>query len=577
MRGIAKHTATRSTYRLVALAVLGLWSYNSGEVCAQSVVPKWGAFELTVLNNRTYANPFDYVEIELQADFTSPSGRTISFYGFHAGDGQGGQTGNVWKLRFMPDEVGDWQYVYTWTDALPGDTGMFTCVDSSLPGQLKPDANRWRFDNGEYTFPVMLPTQQWFKSNVTSHGVGNFISWAKSTVEARIIGITLVYFTHEQAAIPYLKGSAGDIFNVSMWDRLNEHYDMMRDLGMGHYIMFYADDDDSPSFFGITAGSAAEMRLLRYTCARFAAYPIVIWDTGIDIWEYRLPEWNAEFIAIMKSNDPWQHPVSSRNGPHPIPGETYYSDAESRLPDRNLFVQAQSTRGIPTIFTDRWREFFFSPSPNYWTPTRLRQATWEVGLVGGTGVYLGGDENGGYLTNTYATDLESAATIGFASNFINNNVRWFGQLEPHDELLVNATDATLSAVPGEAYIAYLPTGGSVALDLSDASGLLQFDWYNPRTGVTINNAQIDVASGVVQTLTAPDTNDWVMHVYRLLGDIDGSGRVDIKDFAPLQNCLGAKDPFLLTDCPSILAADLNSDSSVDLLDLRILIAQLSMP
>ena len=30
--------------------------------------------------------------------------------GYYDGDGQGGSSGNVWKVRFNPDEAGTWSY-----------------------------------------------------------------------------------------------------------------------------------------------------------------------------------------------------------------------------------------------------------------------------------------------------------------------------------------------------------------------------------------------------------------------------------------------------------------------------------
>ena len=69
-------------------------------------VPLWDRFETTVTNSKAYANHF--TDVTLDAIFTSPSGRTLNFFGFYDGNGSGGQTGNVWKQRFMPDELGTW-------------------------------------------------------------------------------------------------------------------------------------------------------------------------------------------------------------------------------------------------------------------------------------------------------------------------------------------------------------------------------------------------------------------------------------------------------------------------------------
>jgi hypothetical protein len=106
----------------------------------------YGIFESEVTNGKSYANPFDFRTVELRTDFTSPSGRTLSFFGFYDGDGKGGQTGDVWKFRCMPDEVGTWKYRYFWTDGSPGGEGTFDVEDTGLPGPLKVASdNPWYF------------------------------------------------------------------------------------------------------------------------------------------------------------------------------------------------------------------------------------------------------------------------------------------------------------------------------------------------------------------------------------------------------------------------------------------------
>ena len=53
-------------------------------------------------------NPF--LDYRLNVTLTAPSGATNVVPGFFAGDGSGGSIGNVWRIRFAPDEVGMWQY-----------------------------------------------------------------------------------------------------------------------------------------------------------------------------------------------------------------------------------------------------------------------------------------------------------------------------------------------------------------------------------------------------------------------------------------------------------------------------------
>lgn len=114
-----------------------------GAEIASTDVPRWGRFETVVHNGRSYGNPF--TDVVLNATFTSPSGRQVAFFGFHDGDGRGGQLGNVWKLRFMPDETGVWSFHCSFSDGAPGANGTFRCVAAgTMPGPLRVDSENRR-------------------------------------------------------------------------------------------------------------------------------------------------------------------------------------------------------------------------------------------------------------------------------------------------------------------------------------------------------------------------------------------------------------------------------------------------
>jgi len=80
-------------------------------------------------------NPF--LDYRFTMIFTAPSGREIEVPGFFDGDGQGSGTGDVWRVRFAPDEIGEWQYRTSFrqgTDIaidLDPDSGTPTSFDDS--------------------------------------------------------------------------------------------------------------------------------------------------------------------------------------------------------------------------------------------------------------------------------------------------------------------------------------------------------------------------------------------------------------------------------------------------------------
>ncbi len=121
-------------------------------------IPLYGLFEIPVENKTHYMNPFR--DVDVNSVFTSPGGRKINFFGFYDGDGKGGQEGHIWKQRFMPDEVGRWQYEVTFTDGSPGISGEFDCVEQDAqPGFWVPDQDNphWlKTIRGERFLPVAM-------------------------------------------------------------------------------------------------------------------------------------------------------------------------------------------------------------------------------------------------------------------------------------------------------------------------------------------------------------------------------------------------------------------------------------
>ena len=69
------------------------------------------------------------------------------------------------------------------------------------------------------------------------------------------------------------------------------------------------------------------------------------------------------------------------------------------------------------------------------------------------------------------------------------------------------------ADPAREYLVYFELGGSLLLDLLEATGKVQVTWFNPRTGEASPTKQI--VGGAYTTFTAPDANDWVLYVSRL--------------------------------------------------------------
>jgi len=60
--------------------------------------------------NESDQSPNPFLDIRYDVNLISPSGQRITVPGFFTGDGNGSATGSVWRARFTPDEIGEWEY-----------------------------------------------------------------------------------------------------------------------------------------------------------------------------------------------------------------------------------------------------------------------------------------------------------------------------------------------------------------------------------------------------------------------------------------------------------------------------------
>ena len=97
----------------------------------------------------------------------------------------------------------------------------------------------------------------------------------------------------------------------------------------------------------------------------------------------------------------------------------------------------------------------------------------------------------------------------------------FDEMRNADALIGNVKNDNSNycfAKEGEIYVVYLPSGGTVPLDLSDAEGEFKIDWYNPRTGGKRSNGTKSLVSGgrKVSFGLPPQERreDWVAIIHR---------------------------------------------------------------
>ena len=134
-------------------------------------VGRYQKFELNFDLNRTFKNPFDPDEIDVQCVFVGPSGAPMNMFGYFTHNfirrRKADETEEVfpvgksyWQVRFAPLEVGEYSYQLTakaGEDIYETTTGTFVSVASDAKGFIgwdKNDPNYFAWSNGDLHYPI---------------------------------------------------------------------------------------------------------------------------------------------------------------------------------------------------------------------------------------------------------------------------------------------------------------------------------------------------------------------------------------------------------------------------------------
>jgi hypothetical protein len=533
--------------RYIRSSIVGLvfWQLISNVPLVLAQVGLYDVFEYRVTNSKTYSNPFDFNVIELQAIFTSPSKRQVSFFGFYDGDGSGGQTGNVWKLRFMPDEIGKWTYTYIWTDGTPGGSGSFSVTDTGLPGPLKVASdNSWYFMNSR---------KQPF--HFRGYDLHNFLYWMRSPEMTNEIGNFK----------SVLQGAINRGYNFYMWDmmadRLNTSEQYSKDAADSGWLnttdtkrfnilVWYAYEDALymaknnkayviPFTGMIWQGAQYNFTdfkvFLRYFVARFAPFYNFLgwsptWETT-DIWS--AGETN-QIMRYVYSIDPWKRLLTV----HDCSNSQYkgwLSFSMRQAPSRGLFWGNSRLAGavqgdcdgaggigapfvnLPIIGSEELWETRPDQAeiydPTGWIMPRdadeTRRSAWGIQMAGVMPLYSEWHAWAPFPGGNGQGEPEVRRMFDFF--YSKTRYRQYRQL---NRLVSASARQIASGIPGHEYLVYDQDGGSIAINLTGASLSTTFSvlWYDPKTGAEQSGGKIN--GGASRTLTSPFSGDTVLLLRR---------------------------------------------------------------
>jgi len=358
----------------------------------------------------TAVDPNPFLDYRLQVQFTGPGEQTVDVPGFYAGDGNGGGSGNIWRVRFSPSEAGKWCFrasfrkgpqVAVSLDALAGESSAFDGSQGSFkvkdgdpkaPGFLKwgrleyigehylkfYDGPYWLkggndtpedllayrgFDNTprathEYTEHV----QDWCPgdpdwNNGAGKGIIGFLNYMAQA------HVNSIYFLPNNIGgdgknvWPYVGkiDPAGhpdndnfhfDIAKLRQWEIVFNH--AQRKGIFLHFVLNEAEESNKRELDNNTLG-VERMLFYRELIARFGHHLALQWNL---CEEYNLrfkiaPDMAKDYAGYIRAVDPYGHPISIHHAGKAIKAWKPF------LGDQRFSVTSFQTRDISVVET--WR------------------------------------------------------------------------------------------------------------------------------------------------------------------------------------------------------------------------------
>ncbi|MBW2525619.1 MAG: DUF4038 domain-containing protein [Deltaproteobacteria bacterium] len=474
----------------------------------------------------THSNP--YTDVSLVAEFEGPDGETVAVDGFWDG-------GTTWRVRFAPPTPGQWSYVTRaqGDSSLAGQSGALTVASSDAPGFIEPDPFHPHFFRRSRGEPVLPIGDTNWRAMSTVDGAfprSAFESYVDIRVSQGFNFLRIYIVPIDDEGLPSNANEGGAAFEPWDPDHLNPAYFAAADQrlayaveqGLTPALLFGADRRNLTDFFGWDDGKLE--RYVRYCIARYGAYD-VIWE-GRTEFEDQGSE-TPDDITLANQLGAWMVDAD----PHDRARSIHTIDTNAELGDERWlgwimhqgFPDNASGYGWDWITADRAfgkpvmnEEFFYEDSgggkthAHHTDADTVRRGAWHVMTAGAAGLAYANTGTYNARSQPFKSmeyiHSDGADYMGHLATFW-QSTRWWRLSPP------SATEAVdLVRAPGEEYVAYLPTGGTRAIWIS--AGNYRASWFNPRSGETEGAPTAVSSAGEELSFTAPDSQDWVLHVVR---------------------------------------------------------------
>ena len=300
---------------------------------AITTVGLYEKFELRIGLEATYDNPFDPEHIDLQAEFTAPSSKKLTIWGFY----NPSQDSSPWMIRFAPTEKGTWQYVVKVKDkegTAQSQAGSFTAADSSHHGfiRIAPNQRFLMYGDGTSFYGVGL----WYNDSYERNR-GAITESNLDDLKRR--GANFISFFH--TPLETLNTGLGK-YDENRCNRLDQIFEWceQRDIHISWNLWFhsfisqavwgggnarYRENPyhlvtDAAGFFASDEAWKYEEKLHRYIIARWGySRALFLWFivdeiNGTEGWEkgdqQAAEQWCRKMDAFFNEYDPYDRPTT---------------------------------------------------------------------------------------------------------------------------------------------------------------------------------------------------------------------------------------------------------------------------
>ncbi len=476
-------------------------------------------------------NPF---QIAVDVTFSSPDGQRFVVPAFYDGDGNGGDTGNVWKVRFSAGATGQWRFTSASSDpSLGGYSGSFEVVAPTgckgyEPGDLPNFSCAGRLQGVEGSHYLKFADGgYWIKGGIDDpeNFLGDaFGGWAEKRAAIDFLssqGVNSIYLITNNLTpgdrndtwpwlgdTPQEAKRQSDRFDLTRLEEWEDFFSYVQSKGIVLHVVL--DDDGGWHDYD-------HFLYYREMVARFGHHPALVWNIGEEANENY---WDSEQIRLAQligEIDPYDHPITvHRKPPWPFFGEAAFdltsiqpgdgsSDfTRAELADYNRIVQEHRARSIEAGH----------PIPVMIDETpRVRRVNEQMQLKMRAQVlypiYLGGGNYEMHFHDAYSSrDDGGSVTIEELEPMLDDMHRArqflesvpFHEMEPCNSSLAGPVTAYCLGREGAVYVVYSSGGGKLAIDLSALSNEVQIQWFNPRTGAW---SEIETVAGGLWVQIAP--------------------------------------------------------------------------